>query len=326
MMYVQVIAGFVLLLGGAEVLLRGAVAIARRFGVSTLVIGMTVVAFGTSAPELVVSLDAAISGAPDIAVGNIVGSNIANLLLIIGITVLVSPIDGRPRPLTHDTAVLVASSVVFAGLVWSGTIGRGAGALLVAMLIGFLGSSYWRGVKGLGDVAAEIRREEAEEIDEIPGGQWVAWITVVGGLAGLIFGARWLVEGGVAVARAAGVSEAVIGLTLIAVGTSLPELAASGVAAIRGQSDIAIGNVLGSNLFNMLGVGGTVALVTPLRVAEQISDVDIWVMLAATAVLVPFLIFGLRLGRPVGVAFLVFYGAYIALLVLGSAGLSARIG
>jgi cation:H+ antiporter len=326
MMYVQVTVGFVLLLGGAEVLVRGAAAVARRFAVSPLVIGMTVVAFGTSAPELVVSLDAAISGAPDIAVGNIVGSNIANLLLIMGITVLLSPIGGRTRPLIHDTTILVISSALFAGFVWSGTIGRTAGVVMVAMLLGFLGSSYWREVRGPGGPAAESLREEAEEIEGIPGAPWLAWLAVAGGLAGIIFGADLLVEGGVALARAAGVSEAVIGLTLIAVGTSLPELAASVVAAIRGHSDIAVGNVVGSNLFNMLGVGGTVALVTPLSVAEQIRDFDIWVMLVATAAFLPFLIFGLRLGRPVGVAFLVVYGAYIAFLVLGPANLSARVG
>jgi len=285
-----------------------------------------VVAFGTSAPELVVRLDAAISGVPDIAVGNIVGSNIANLLLIIGGAVLLSPIERRPQPLTHDTIVLVASSVLFAGFVWTGTIGRGAGAMMVAMLLGFLVSSYWREVKGPGDSAAESRREEAEEIEGIPGAPWLAWIAVAGGLAGIIFGADQLVEGGTALARAAGVSEAIIGLTLIAIGTSLPELAASVVAAMRGHSDIAIGNVVGSNLFNMLGVGGTVALVTPLRVAEQIRDLDIWMMLLATAAFLPFLVFGLRLGRPVGVAFLAVYAAYIALLVLGPANLSARLG
>jgi cation:H+ antiporter len=326
MMYIQVVIGFVLLLGGAELLVRGAVAVARRFGVSTLIIGMTVVAFGTSAPELVVSLDAAMSGAPDIAVGNIVGSNIANLLLIIGSAVLLSPIDARPRPLIHDTTVLVVSSVLFAGFVCSGMIGRGAGAAMVAMLLGFLASSYRREVRGQGDAAAESRREEAEEIEEIPGAPWLAWLAVAAGLAGIIFGADLLVEGGVAVARAAGVSEAVIGLTLIAVGTSLPELAASVVAAFRGHSDIAIGNVVGSNLFNMLGVGGTVAVVAPLEVAEQIRVFDIWVMLAATTAFLPFLIFGLRLSRPVGLGFLVVYGAYIALLVAGPANLFVRVG
>ena len=326
MSYVQVIVGFILLLGGAEVLVRGAVSVARRLDVSPLVIGMTVVAFGTSAPELVVSLEAAVSGVPDIAIGNIVGSNIANLLLIIGATVLLSPIDGRTRPLIHDTVVLVAGSILFTGLVLSGTVGRIPGAVMVALLLGFLGSSYWREVRGVGDAAAESRREEAEEIEGIPGAPWLAWIAVVGGLAGIMFGADLLVEGGVAVARAVGVSEAVIGLTLIAIGTSLPELAASVVAAIRGHSDIAVGNVIGSNLFNMLGVGGTVAVVTPLEVAEQIKDFDIWVMLAATAAFLPFLIFGLRLGRPVGVTFLIGYAAYIAFLVLGPESVGARVG
>ncbi len=198
MMYVQVIVGFILLLGGAEVLVRGAVSVARRLGISPLVIGMTVVAFGTSAPELVVSLEAAVSGVPDIAIGNVVGSNIANLLLIIGATVFLSPIDGRTRPLIHDTVVLVASSILFAGLVLSGTIGRIPGAVMVAMLLGFLASSYWREVRGVGDAAAESRREEAEEIASIPGAPWLAWIAVVAGLTGIMYGADQLVEGGVA--------------------------------------------------------------------------------------------------------------------------------
>ncbi|MGF1640095.1 MAG: calcium/sodium antiporter [Rhodospirillales bacterium] len=326
MMYIQVVVGFVLLLGGAEALVRGSVATARRFGISPLIIGMTVVAFGTSAPELVVSLQAAMAGVPDIAVGNIVGSNIANILLIVGVAAVLSPIGGRPKPLIHDTVVLVASSALFAALIWIGTIGRGAGVLMVAMLLGFLASSYRREIRGLGDATAGSRREEAEEIAPLPGAPWLAWAAVVAGLVAIIVGAEMLVEGGVAVARAAGVSEAVIGLTLIAVGTSLPELAASVVAGLRGHSDIAIGNVIGSNLFNILGVGGAVAVVAPLAVADQIRHFDIWIMLLATTAFVPFLIIGLRLGRAVGFALLLLYGCYLARLIVGPAGAVAGAG
>ena len=326
MAYFQVIGGFVLLLFSAEVLLRSSVAIARRLKIPTLVIGMTVVAFGTSLPELVVSLDAAFSGAPDIAVGNIVGSNIANLLLIIGVSGIIFPIASRPRPLVRDGLTLMAVSLLFAGFLWHGTIGREAGFLLVMLLVAFLARSYWHGTHGDADLAAETLSQEAAELEGIPGRLWVAWVAVVVGLAGITLGADLLVRGGVVVARSAGVSEAVIGLSLIAVGTSLPELAASLMAAFRGHSDIAVGNVVGSNLFNMLCVGGTVAVAAPLSVAEQIQGFDVWVMLAATAAFLPFLVARIRFGRLMGALFLGAYVLYMVVLYRGPSNVIPFIG
>ncbi len=317
MAYLQVIGGFVLLLGGAEVLLRGSVAIARRFRISTLIIGMTIVAFGTSLPELVVSLDAAFSGSPDIAVGNIVGSNIANLLLIIGISGIVFPIAARSQPLVRDGLTLLVVSLVFGGLLWFGAIGREVGGVLLALLVAFLARSYWQETRGVADPAAERFAQEAAEVGEFSVRSWVLWIAVVAGLAGVAVGADLLVEGSVVVARAAGVSEAVIGLSLVALGTSMPELAASLVAALRGHSDIAVGNVVGSNLFNMLCVGGLVGVAAPLHVSEQIQDFDMWVMLAATLAFLPFLLARIRFGRMMGAVFLVAYGLYMWVLYIG---------
>ena len=315
-MYVQVIAGFLLLLGGAESLVRGAAAIARRFGVSSLMIGMTVVAFGTSAPELVVTLNASLADASGLAVGNIVGSNIANVLLIVGLTALCVRIPAQKRPAKADAVLLMVATLVFCAFVWTGVVARWEGLFLVIVFIGFMGRSAWSEMTGQDEASAEARSREAAELAQVPGGAWVAGGAVGLGLAGLVFGSNQVVEGGVEIARTFGVSDAVIGLTLVAVGTSLPELAASVVAAIRGHPDIAIGNVLGSNLFNMLLVGGIVAVVQPLPVDPQIAHFDVFVMLVATALFVPCLL-GARMGRLAGFFMLFGYVAYITSQALG---------
>ncbi len=317
MEYLQVLGGFVLLLGGAEVLLRGSVAIARRLKISMLVIGMTIVAFGTSLPELVVSLNAAFSGSPDIAVGNIVGSNVANLLLIIGVAGLVLPIAARSNPLVRDGLTLLAVTLLFAALLWYGFVGREVGVVLLVLLLAFLARSYWQETRGKPDVSAERLAQEAAEVGDLTAATWILWIAVVAGLAGVALGADLLVKGSVVLARAAGVSEAVIGLSLIAIGTSLPELAASVVAALRGHSDIAVGNVVGSNLFNMLCVGGGVAVAAPFHVAEQIQTFDVWVMVAATLAFMPFLLARVRFGRMMGALFVAAYVCYMAVLFIG---------
>ncbi len=308
MMYFQVIAGFVLLLGGAEMLVRGAVALASRLGVSKLVIGMTVVAFGTSAPELVVSLKAAISGAEGMALGNVIGSNIANVLLILGAAAMVTPIVTTPAALIRDGMVLLGGSLLFAGMLWSGTISGLDGIVLLVLFFSFLGYSYWREVHGPGKTVSV----EVDEYSGLVGSMWIASAALLGGLFGVIYGADLLVEGGVAIARLLGVSEEVIGLTLVAFGTSLPELAASVVAAWHKHTDLALGNVVGSNLFNILGVIGTVSIVSPLPVPDQILSFDMWVMLGATVLLLPFLMTGWRLSRAEAAVFLVGYIAYIA--------------
>ncbi len=314
--YLLIVAGLAILVVGAEFMVRGSVGLAKRLGLSTLLIGMTVVAFGTSAPELVVTVDAVLEGAPDVAVGNIIGSNIANLMLIIGTAAAIMPIVRCQRPLVFDAFILTAASLVFAGFCWLGVIPRWAGAVLVVGLAAFLVFSYRREKMGAGDPIAAGRLEETEELATARMPLWLALVATAGGLAGLVLGADMLVEGSIAVARAHGVSEAVIGLTLIAIGTSLPELGASVVAAIRKHSDIAVGNVIGSNLFNMLGVGGLAAVVAPLAVAPEIQTIHIWVMLAATAIFLPFIVTRIRCGRLAGAAFLVLYFGYIGWLAM----------
>jgi cation:H+ antiporter len=312
MLILQAVGGFLLLLGGAELLVRGSVAVARRMRISTMVIGMTVVAFGTSAPELIVSLQASLTGASGIAIGNIVGSNIANVLLIIGLTALCMPIAAQPRPLVRDSLTIVGSSLLFAALMWSGTISGLDGLLLLFVFVGFMVMSYMGDWKGAAGATVQSLEQEVVEMGSLPAGAWVPWIATLAGLAGLAVGSDFLVDGGSGIARLLGVSEAVIGLTLIAVGTSLPELAASVAASLHRHPDVAVGNVLGSNLFNMLFVGGTVAVVAPLAIDEKILAFDIWIMLAVTALFLPVLLGG-RIGRCAGLLFLVLYGGYIAI-------------
>lgn len=321
MMVLQVIGGFVFLLAGAEFLVRGSVALAKRWGISPLVIGMTVVAMGTSAPELVVSVGAAMSGAPEMALGNVVGSNIANVLLILGAAGLVKPIRTEPQGLFPDAASLVGGTLIFTWLCMIGPVGQGAGVVLLVLFVGFVGNSYWQEKRAIasGRIAAdaEVHVREVEEITGLPGSLWLMVLSIAVGVAGLGWGSDLLVTGGTAIAKSLGVSDAVIGLTLIALGTSLPELAASVMAALRGHTDVAMGNVVGSNLFNILGVAGATAMVAPLPVPLQMARFDLWVMLAATFLVVPFLANGRRLERPLAGVFLFGYIVYIGLQHVG---------
>ncbi len=324
MMYLQVIGGFVLLLGGAEALVRGAVALAKRLGISPLVIGMTVIALGTSAPEFMVSLEAALNGAPGMALGNVIGSNIANILLILGAAALVKPILVQPAGLLKDGLMLLGGSVLFMGLALPGTVGFWSGIVLLTVFVLFLAYSYRREKKD--SSAAKIHLHEAEEFEDLPRTWTLTWISLLAGLGAILFGADILVKGGVTIARDYGVSEEVIGLTLIAFGTSLPELAASVVAAWRGHSDVALGNVVGSNLFNMLLIIGAVATVTPLSVPEQLMNFDLWVMIAITVMLIPFMAGWLRFNRIEASVFLVLYGTYIWVQAFGVSEILAKIG
>lgn len=318
MIYLQVALGFILLLGGAEFLVRGAVSIAERLGVSPLVIGMTIVALGTSAPEAVVSVNAALAGAAGLAVGNVVGSNIANVLLILGAAALVKPIVTAAGGLTKDGAVMMVGTVVFIALALFGVIDLWRGIILLVVFTGFLGYNWWRETAGRNaEELAEIHMEEVKEFETNFGPIWVSWLVFFVGLGALLWGADLLVDGGVTIARQWGVSEEVIGLTMVAIGTSLPELAASVVAAIRGHSEVALGNVLGSNLFNLLFVIGLASLFAPIPVAPQILSFDLWVMFLSSLVLMPFLGDGKRFGRAFGGLFLVVYFAYIGMQAVG---------
>ena len=310
MTVLQIIAGMVVLFGSAEVFVRGAVSLARIFRIPPLVIGMTVIAIGTSAPELMVTLDAVLTGAPGLGLGNIIGSNIANVLLILGVCFLVSPITGSPHALKRDGVVLIVGSAVFAILCAQGGLGLGSGVVLFVLFIGFLVSSYR--FEARDENAATEHIQEVEEIGRLPGPKWLIAPMVIGGLAGVIWGADLLVVAGVEIARDFNISEEVIGLTVIAFGTSLPELAVSVVAAYRGHADMAVGNIVGSNLFNILGIAGVAAMVAPLPVADKILNFDIWVMLGVTVLMLPILTGRWRLKRPGAALFLILYGAYIA--------------
>lgn len=301
--------GLALLLGGGECLVRGAVGLARSLGVPPLVIGLTVVAFGTSAPELVVSLQAALGGHPDIVLGNVVGSNNANVLLIAGAAAAIRPVAAEPGAVRRDGAALMAATLAFIGLCLLGELGFGAGLALAAALAAWMAwslrSARRRGSDqdGEGGIEAAPRRAAP------------ALLLTLAGIAGVLLGARLLIDGAVDVARAAGLSEAVIGLTLIAFGTSLPELAAAGMAALRGHGDIALGNVMGSNLFNMLGIAGVTAVVAPVPVPAELLRLDLWVMLAATLLLLAALRGGRRIGRLGGGALAAAYALYIGVVV-----------
>ena len=310
MMYLQLIGCFVVLLLSAEIFIRGAVGLAKIFHLPPLVIGMTVVAIGTSAPELVVTMDASLSGSTGLALGNIIGSNIANVLLILGVSCMLSAVTGPENPNRRDGIILMAGTAMFALLCGQGVLSFWSGGVLFLAFLGFLVSSYRTETKD--DAAAADLILEVEGIGQIDAPPWAIFLMVLVGMAGIVWGADLLVDGGVSIARTFGVAEEIIGLTVIALGTSLPELAASVVAAYRGHSDIAVGNVVGSNLFNILGIAGLASLVTPLPVSGNILSFDLWVMLGATALVMLILAGRWHPGRGSGVILLVLYGAYIA--------------
>ncbi len=324
MMYVLVAAGLVALLLGGDFLVRGAVGLAERLDVSPMVIGFTVVALGTSAPELVVSVDAALSGVPSIAIGNVVGSNIANVLLVLGVPALVFPVVCDQHGARRDGALMLGASCLFAALCLDRELVSWQGTLMLALLATLLAYSFLNARRS-GNRADDYGLE-FEGVEATPHRLWLALTFIAGGCAGLLLGANWLVEGAVAVARAAGVSDAVIGLTLIAIGTSLPELATSVVAAVRHHGAVALGNVLGSNIFNALGIMGVTALVAPLPVPPQFLRFDLWVMLAAALILGLFIMRRAAIGRLTGVVFIVAYAAYVVAQFYGLSGLSASGG
>ena len=314
MTIVMMLAGLVGLVLGGELLVRGAVSIARMFQVSPLMIGLTLVGFGTSTPELVTSVQAALSGSPGIAVGNVVGSNICNILLILGMAAVMRPVSATAAAFRRDGGVLVAASLLCLWAILSGDLGRLAGGAFVAFLIGYIVFTYVTERQGHSP-SAEMRAAGADLARPGPSALPLAAGLAIGGLALTILGARFLVTGAIDLAGSLGISETVIGLTVVAIGTSLPELVTSIVAAARGQSDVAFGNVVGSNIYNLLGILGVTALVQPIPVPAEIARLDIWVMLAATVVLLVVTVTGWRITRREGGLMLGGYAAYLGYLV-----------
>lgn len=298
-------AGLALLTFGAEYLVRGAISLANRLGMPPLLIGLTVVGFGTSMPELLVSLQAALGGAPAIAVGNVVGSNTANILLILGAAAVISPIAARIPNLKRDMVMMLAAAVVMLGLGLWGVVNFWLGLLSFAGLAAYLSWVTYTDRR-------RMTAEEEELVVKLAG--WKEALFIVGGLAGLIFGANLLIDAATAIAREFGISEAVIGLTIVAVGTSLPELATSVVAAFRRHAEIALGNVVGSNIFNILGILGITAMVVPVPVEDSIASFDIPFMLAVSVALIALIIVSGRIGRGAGAVMLAVYTGYVAWL------------
>ena len=294
--------GLVLLTAGAESLVRGGASLARRLGLTPLVVGLTVVAFGTSAPELVVSVTGALRGSSDLAAGNVVGSNIFNVAVILGLAALITPLRIQRTVIRREAPLMLTVSLLGAGLLLGGGVPRAGGFVLVLLL----------GAYTVVSVALARREAGDGDADLLPLGRNLATdlVFIAAGLGLLVGGSRLFVDGALVIARSFGVSEAILGLTIVAAGTSLPELATSIVAAFRRQADIAVGNILGSNIFNVLGVLGTTAIVRPLR-PEGLTPLDLVVMVGLAVVLVPLIVTGRRLERWEGAVLLAVYGGYL---------------
>lgn len=311
----MILGGLVLLFFGGEGLIKGAVSLARNFGLSKLLVSAVVVGFGTSMPEMTVSVGAALKGASDIAVGNVVGSNIANILLIVGVAAILCPIFVAGSAVKRDTFVMLGASFVLCGLALTGNISFIAGLLMFSALIAYIAWSYMQDKKSGAETAQHIEEDIEGEKQLSP---LKASVYAVAGLLLLIGGAYILVEGAVAIARDFGLSEAVIGLTIVAVGTSLPELATAVVAAYRKHSDVIIGNIVGSNIFNILAILGVTAMISPIPIGAQIAGTDVWIMLGVAVFLSIYLLRGLTIGRISGIAMLLAYCAYTAWLYIGT--------
>lgn len=324
-----VAAGLTALTLGGEFALRGAVGLALKLGVSTAMIGLTVVGFGTSAPELMVTVKAALANKPDIALGNVVGSNIANILLIVGVGGAITVLTCQFSVVRRDATAVLAATIGLIALAWGGIIVQWQGAVMVAMLLLYMTYAYRMDrreravnstavsantISGDQDLNVQCDEETLEEAEDAPSAWPMILFYITVGLCGLIGGAHLLVDGAVSIARGFGVPESIIGLTLIAIGTSLPELAATIAAALRKHVELAIGNVLGSCLFNILLIIGVTSMVNPLQIAEDIMQIDIWVMLAATIALFIMLYLGARITRIKASLLLIGYCAYMGVI------------
>jgi cation:H+ antiporter len=323
MTFVYLIAGLVLLVAGAELLVRGAARLAARFGISPLIIGLTIVAFGTSAPEMAVSVQSAFAGQGDIAVGNVVGSNIFNVLFILGLSALITPMLVSRQLIRFDVPIMIGASLLAWFLAMDQHYGRLDGVLLFGGVLAYTGFLIVGSLRARNNGASEEFDDEygiREQNGRLASLRHLAFI--VAGLALLVYGSGLLVDGAVSLAKALGLSELVIGLTIIAAGTSLPEVATSVIAACKGERDIAVGNVVGSNIFNLLAVLGLASLVspTPLNVSANAIAFDYPVMIAVAMACLPIFFAGYCIRRWEGALFFVYYLIYTSWLILHSSG------
>lgn len=317
MVWLTAALGLVILLLAGDALVKGAVNLALRVGIPALIVSLTIVAFGTSAPELLISIKAALDGVPGIALGNVVGSNTANVLMVLGIPALIAVMHTAEHDSRKSYLVMLASTVLFIGLAFRGTFDWIAGLILLGALALALGDNIVDSLRHrrAGVAACEDDEEEPEGADPDMAG-WKVGLFLVLGLVGLPLGANLLVESATEIARMFGVSETVIGLTLVAIGTSLPELATTVMAALRRQADVALGNVIGSNMFNLLAIIGVAALIKPMDVDPEFLRYDLWVMLGATLILIPFVFFRQNIGKVWGVILSALYVGYVVSVLI----------
>lgn len=320
MAYLLLVAGLVLLVIGAELLVKGASKLAAALGISPLVIGLTIVAFGTSSPELSVSLMSALNGNTDIAVANVVGSNIFNVLFILGVSALITPLVVAQQLVKWDVPIMIGASVLTFVMSRSGVISQIEGGIL---FLGIITYTYFLIRQSRKEKSKAVKQEYKEEYGAetkktTPLQYLLQGIMVIGGLALLVLGSRWLVNGAIDIAHQLGVSDLVVGLTIVSAGTSMPEVFTSVIASIRGERDIAVGNVVGSNIFNLMAVLGLSAAIAPggLPVSSSLMAFDLPVMIAVALACLPIFFTGSRISRWEGALFLLYYVIYTSYLIL----------
>lgn len=313
MVYLTLILGLALLIAGAEGFVRGASALAIKLGVSRLLIGLTLVGFGTSAPELVIAINAALEGSPGLVMGNIIGTNTANILLILGLGAVLCPIPVHRAVLKRDGGMLVISALAALAVVLLGYIDRIAGAIFLALVVVYIVRTYLADKKAIANVP-----EASPPVTGPLANVFIAGLVAIGGLAIILVGARLLVDSAIELARMFGVSDTLIGLTIVALGTSSPEIVITIISAIRRQIDLALGNIIGSNIFNVLGILGVTALVQPITMPPELIRGDIWVMLAATGLMLAAAWTGKTIMRWEGWAFIGSYAAYLTWLIVNA--------
>lgn len=303
------IGGLLLLIAGGELLVRGSVGIAKSMAVPPLIIGLTVVSFGTSAPELLVSLNAALGGNPGISIGNVLGSNIANIALVLGVTVMIFPIVIQRQTIRLDWPVMMFASLLFYLFALDNIIERWEGIILFIILISY--------IVVLINTARKNKKaaESVEELEDAPKSVPLSILFLLLGLVGLYFGSEYFVSGASDLAAYFGMSESMIGLTIVAFGTSAPELVASTIAAFRKEADLAVGNLIGSNIFNIFAVLGITSTVTPIEVANSVLSFDMFWMLGIAAIILPFMITGKKMSKWEGALLFVCYITYIGILI-----------
>ena len=305
------VASLIGLIVAAEFVVRGSVALALRLHVPPLLIGLTIVAFGTSAPELLVSADAALSGMPGLSLGNIVGSNVANVLLVLGVPAVIYPIAANQPMIRRNTSFMLAASLLFIYFCLGGILVFWQGALMFALIVIFLIMAGLRVAKGNAKDPSLQELIELSDVGNLPNTKRMIAVLLLGGLIGLPVSSHYLVESASAIASIFGVSNAVIGLSIVALGTSMPELATTVASALHKQSAMAIGNVIGSNLFNILAVMGVTAMLTDVPVPAEFAGANLWIMLAASLALAGFVFTHKSLGRTTGIVFLIAYIAFV---------------